>query len=200
MPQGAKASAISSLSADQRTEIREAVLDLANSKRFDEWAVDDVAERTGIPGWDVSAAFSSKEHLLLDAVLDLAGRELDGALEGAGSSKVSGRTPRSRILRTLKVLTDLVLESPTRGRSFVQALAAGQVATAPMVREFGERVHMEVARALAGGEPGDPEWTASGVIQQVWFSSVFAWASGIAESEYIEESVVRALRVLKVNQ
>jgi AcrR family transcriptional regulator len=200
MPQGVKAAAKNSLTDEQRMQIRDAVLDLANSKRFDEWTIDDVAERVKLASWDVSTGYSSKEHLLLEAVLSLADAAMDEMAEGPGASKVGGRTPRSRILRTVQIFTDLVLESPTRGRALVQALAAGQVAAVPMVRARAERMRMAIARALAGGEPGDPEWAAAGVIQQVWLSAVVSWASGIAEAEHIEESVVRALRVLKVNQ
>ena len=116
------------------------------------------------------------------------------------AAKASGRTPRSWVLRTLQMVTELVVESPTRGRAMVQALTAGREAAVPVVGDLADRLHMAVARALAGGEPGDPEWAASGVVLQVWLAAVVAWAAGLREPEYIEESVVRALRVMKVNQ
>ncbi len=119
-------------------------------------------------------------------------------LEQSGG-RGAGRTPRSRVLRTLTPLTEMLVASPTRGRAMVRALTCGQDAVAPMLQSFNDSMHMVVARALAGGEPGDPQWATAEVVQQVWFASMVSWASDLTGPEHIEESLVRALRLLGVN-
>jgi AcrR family transcriptional regulator len=182
------------LSDDQREHLRSVVLDLAGAHGFDGWRISDVTAKTGISSRTLYKYYPSKEYLLLDAMIYSAGRLLEQS-DGRGT----GRTPRSRVLRTLNPLGEMLVASPTRGRAMVRALTCGQEAVAPMLQSFNERMHMVVARALAGGEPGDPQWAAAEVIQQVWFASVVSWASGITGADYIDESLVRALRLLGVN-
>ncbi len=185
------------LSDGQRVEIRGAVLDLAVHHGFDGWRISDVIQRTGVSSRTLYKYYPSKEYLLLDAMIDVAGRALEGLMDG---SKVRGRTPRSRVLRTLEILTEMFVASPSSSRAMVRALTCGQDAVSPMLRTFNDKMHMVVARALAGGEPGDPEWAAAEVVQQVWFAAIIAWASNVHGADHIEESVVRALRLIGVNR
>jgi AcrR family transcriptional regulator len=186
----------SPLSVEQRLSVREAVLGLAARHGFDGWVIDDVVEETRIPSVTVQAQYPSKESLVLDAVLERAREVLDGLMDTAAGS---GRTPRSRVLRVLRVLTDSIVESPSSSRAMLRAFTCGQDVVAPILRTFDDHLHMVLARAVAGGEPGDPEWAVSEVVEQVWLASVVVWASNLQRAEYIEESVVRVLRLLKVN-
>lgn len=185
------------LSAAQRSLVRDTVLGLAVEHGFDGWRISDVVERTGISSRTLYKYYPSKEYLLLDSMVETAGRALRGLAEGTGAR---GRTPRSRVLRTLAALTGMLLSSPPASRAMVRAITCGQEAVSPMLRTFNDSMHMVVARAMAGGEPGDPEWAAAEVVQQVWFASVIAWASDVAGPEHIDESVVRALRLIGVNR
>ena len=185
------------LSVEQRGKIRDTVLDLAVQHGFDGWRISDVIERTGISSRTLYKYYPSKEYLLLDAMIETADRALEGLVDG---TKVRGRTPRSRVLRTLKILTDIFVGSPSSSRAMVRALTCGQEAVSPMLRTFNDTMHMVVARALAGGEPGDPEWAAAEVVQQVWFAAVVSWASNVHGPEFIEDSVVQALRLIGVNR
>jgi AcrR family transcriptional regulator len=185
------------LSTDQRSVIRSTVLDLAVHHGFDGWRISDVIDRTGVSSRTLYKYYPSKEYLLLDAMVETAGRALEGLAVG---TRARGRTPRSRVLRTLGALTGMFLSSPSSSRAMVRALTCGQDAVSPMLRSFNDTMQMVVARALAGGEPGDAEWAAAGVVQQVWFAAVIAWASNVAGPEHIEASVVRALRLIGVNR
>jgi AcrR family transcriptional regulator len=185
------------LSVEQRGKIRDTVLDLAVQHGFDGWRISDVIERTGISSRTLYKYYPSKEYLLLDAMIETADRALEGLIDG---TKIRGRTPRSRVLRTLKILTDIFVGSPSSSRAMVRALTCGQEAVSPMLRTFNDTMHMVVARALAGGEPGDPEWAAAEVVQQVWFAAVVSWASNVHGPEFIEDSVVQALRLIGVNR
>jgi TetR/AcrR family transcriptional regulator, cholesterol catabolism regulator len=185
------------LSADQRERIRDTVLDLAVQHGFDGWRISDVIERTGISSRTLYKYYPSKEYLLLDSMIQTAGRALSGLMNG---TTVRGRTPRSRILRTLEVLNAMFLASPASSRAMMRALTCGQDAVSPMLRTFNDTMHLMMARALAGGEPGDPEWAAAAVVQQVWFAAVISWASDVHGPEHIDESVVRALRLIGVNR
>ncbi|MGH9090577.1 MAG: TetR/AcrR family transcriptional regulator [Acidimicrobiales bacterium] len=185
------------LSTAQRVLIRDTVLGLAVQHGFDGWRISDVIDRTGVSSRTLYKYYPSKEYLLLDAMVQTAGRALRGFTDG---TEVRGRTPRSRVLRTLGILTEMFLSSPSSSRAMVRSLTCGQDAVSPMLRAFNDTMQLVVARALAGGEPGDPEWAAAGVVQQVWFAAVIAWASNVAGPEHIEESVVRALRLIGVNR
>jgi TetR/AcrR family transcriptional regulator, cholesterol catabolism regulator len=184
------------LSEDQRRQIRGVVLGLAVDHEFDGWRISDVIDKTGISSRTLYKYYPSKEYLLLDSMVQAASRALDQVDSG---SKSHGRTPRRRVLRTLEVLTDMLVASPSSSRAMVRALTCGQEAVAPMLRAFNESMHMVVARALAGGEPGDPQWAAAEVVQQVWFAALVAWASNVTGPENIEVSVARALRLIGVN-
>lgn len=186
----------SSLSVEQRLSVRQAVLGLATRHGFDGWHIGDVVDETSIPPGTMQEQYPSKECLVLDAVLERAREVLDGLMDKAAGG---GRTPRSRVLRVLRVLTDSIVDSPSSSRAMLRAFTCGQDAVAPMVRTFDDHLHMVLARAVAGGEPGDPEWAVSEVVEQVWLASVVFWASNLQRAEYIEESVVRVLRLLKVN-
>ncbi len=188
-----------SLSTEQRAQLRQSVVELASAKGYDQWDAQDAAAHAGLSPSQLSDDRCTKSALVLEAAATVIGEALDAMADGT-AAKVAGRTPRSRILRTLGIVTDLVIETPTWGRSVLQALAAGREQSAPAIDAVGERLHMAVARALAGGEPGDPEWATAGVILQVWLAAVVAWGAGLRPSEHIEEAVVRALRVLRVNQ
>lgn len=185
------------LSDDQRALIRTTVLDLAVQHGFDGWRIVDVIDRTGVSSRTLYKYYPSKEYLLLDSMVGTAARALQGL---TGSPGAQGRTPRSRVLRALGTLTGMLLSSPPGSRAMVRALTCGQDAVSPMLRSFNDSMQMVVARALAGGEPGEPEWAAAGVVQQVWFASVIAWASNVAGPEHIEASVVRALRLIGVDR
>ena len=183
------------LSDEQREHLRAVVLDLSGANSFDGWRISDVTDKTGISSRTLYKYYPSKEYLLLDAMIRTAQRVLEQS-----DGRATSRTPRSRVLRTLTPLTEMLVASPRRGRAMVHSLTCGQDSVAPMLQSFNDSMHMVVARALAGGEPGDPQWAAAEVVQQVWFAAMVSWASNVTGPEYIEESVVRALRLLGVNR
>jgi len=184
------------LSVEQRGRIRDTVLDLAVNHGFDGWRISDVIDRTGVSSRTLYKYYPSKEYLLLDAMIEEANRALDQQSERSGPR---GRTPRSRVLRTLSTLNELLVAYPSSSRAMVRALTCGQEAISPLLRNFNDNMHMTVARALAGGEPGDPQWAAAAVVQQVWFAALVSRASNLTGPEHIEQSVIRAMRLIGVN-
>lgn len=184
------------LGDEQRTQLRAVVLDLAESHGLDGWGIGDVAEKAGISKRTLDEHYPSKEYLLLDAMIDKASQAMAPPAE---RTVARGRTPRSRVLRTLSTFTEMLVASPSSSRAMVRALTSGQDAVLPMLRSFNDSMHMVVARALAGGEPGDPQWAAAEVVQQVWFAALVSWTSNVTGPEHIDESVVLALRVIGVN-
>jgi TetR/AcrR family transcriptional regulator, cholesterol catabolism regulator len=180
------------LSLEQRAKIRDTVLSLAVAHGFDGWRISDVIDQTGISSRTLYKYYPSKEYLLLDAMIETAEHMLGNLVDEA----VAGKTPRVRVLRTLNTLTQALVGSPSSSRAMVRALTCGQEAVAPMLRTFNNAMHLVVARALAGGEPGDAEWDAAGVVQQVWFSAAISWAADIQGPEFMEESVIRALHLI----
>ena len=187
------------LSTEERVELRRAVVELASATESAQWGPADAATRAGLDPARLEDEGRTVELLVLDAAFCELGAALETLGEGTGA-KVAGRTPRSRVLRSFAILTDLVTDQPAWGRSVVQAMVAAPPDAVPAASALAERLHMTVARALAGGEPGDPEWAASALVLEAWLAAVVLWAAGLRPREHIEESVVRALRLLKVNQ
>jgi AcrR family transcriptional regulator len=184
------------LTADQREHVRAAVLDLADRRGLDGWNIGDVAVAADVSTRSIEHEFPSKEHLLIGAFVETFRADLDRLADGASGG---GRTPRSRVLRLFRSLSEIVSTSHETGRALLQASVSGQPSLAPLVKEFEEQLHMMVARALAGGEPGDPEWAVAEVIEAVWLAAMVSWAGSLLGLENVEESVARALRVLRVN-
>jgi len=184
------------LSPEQRRQIEDIVLDLIGQHGFDGWQISDVVQRSGISSRTLYKYYPSKEYLVLHAFTERARATMAPLFDGA---KVKGRTPRSRVLRLTGTMTETLTASPTSSRALVHTLVCGQEAVVPLLQTFDEAIRMLIGRALAGGEPGDPEWAKAEMIQQVWFAAVIAWSSNIQPAEYIDESVVRVLRLLDVN-
>jgi AcrR family transcriptional regulator len=184
------------LSPEQRRQIEDIVLDLTAQQGFDGWRISDVVNRSGISSRTLYKYYPSKEYLVLNAFTERARVTMEPLFEGA---RVKGRTPRSRVLKLIGTLTDFLTASPVSSRALVHTLVCGQEAVVPLLQTFDETMRMLIGRALAGGEPGDPEWAKAEMIQQVWFAAIIAWSSNIQPAEYIEESVARVLRLLDVN-
>src|SRR3974377_1140522 len=96
------------LSDDQREHLRSVVLDLAGAHGFDGWRISDVTGKTGISSRTLYKYYPSKEYLLLDSMIYTAAR----VLEQSGGSGV-GRTPRSRVVGTLKPLFAMLVGAPS---------------------------------------------------------------------------------------
>jgi len=184
------------LSPEQRRQIEDIVLDLTATDGFDGWRISDVVKRSGISSRTLYKYYPSKEFLVLHAFTERARATLGPLFDGG---RIKGRTPRSRVLNLIGTLTEALTASPASSRALVHTLVCGQESVVPMLRAFDDTIHMLIGRALAGGEPGDPEWAKAEMIQQVWFAAIIAWSSNIQPEEYIDESVVRALRLLDVN-
>jgi AcrR family transcriptional regulator len=180
-----------SLNPEQLAACRSTVRDLTAAQGLDGWRLSDLAEKSGVASADVLAHFSSKEYALLDGLI-----ESGDALLSGGTDWANGRSVRTRVLKAMGSLTDLVVGSPELAKAMVRALTCGQEAIAPPVRDFGDRLRLGIARAVAGAEPGDPAWATAEVLLQVWLAAVIAWSSGLRGEEYIEASVRQAVRLL----
>lgn len=183
-------------SDDQRGVVRDIVLVLAAGNGCQGWDAKTVATKAKVTPELLTEHFGSVEHLFADAVLDRATSVLDRLTESAPGG---GRTPRSRVLKVVRALTEALVGDPVLGRDAMRALTRGTDGLVPSLTETGVRLHMALARAVAGGEPGDPEWAVAGVIQGVWFAAAVAWSSGVGTVDHMEDAVVRALRLMKVN-
>jgi len=183
-------------SDDQRGVVRDAVLVLAAGNGCQGWDAKTVATKAKVSPGSLQEHFGSVEQLFADAVLDRATSVLDRLAESAPGG---GRTPRSRVLKVVRALTEALVEDPVLGRDALRTLTWGTEGVVPSLAETRLRLHMALARAVAGGEPGDPEWAVAGVVQDVWFAAAVAWSSGVGTAERMEEAVVRALRLMKVN-
>lgn len=184
------------LDEDQRRKVRDAVLALAAGRGRQGWDASSVAAEANVPAELLQVHASSNEELFADAVLDRAVEVLD---QLSASAPGGGRTPRSRVLKVVRSLTAALVVDPPLGRDALRTLTYGTNGATPKIGEVGRRLHMALARAVAGSEPGDPEWAVAGVVESVWFSAAVVWSIGVSSAEQIEESVVRALRLMKVN-
>jgi AcrR family transcriptional regulator len=176
--------------------VHDAVLALAAGKGCHGWDRDGVAAKANVAVATVRAHYDSNEDLLSDAVLSRASEFLEQLGAGAAGG---GRTPRSRILKVVRALTESLTGDPLLGRDGLRAVISGGDGTATAAGVAAEQLQMALARAVAGSEPGDPEWAVAGVIQGVWLAAAVAWTLDPGPAEHIDDAVVRALRLMKVN-
>jgi hypothetical protein len=181
------------LSGAVEPDVHGAVRNLTQARGHGGWELDDLSKQEGVTVDELVAQFGSKERLILDSLTTGSSSPLAEVLAGQPHA---GRSARTRVLKTMEILSADLLASREMTKAMVSALACGQPEIKAALGGFNDGVRLAIARAIAGTEPGDPEWAAAEVLEQVWFAAVFAWASDLRGPEYIEASVRQALRVI----
>ena len=171
--------------AERRRRIMDAALELATTGGLDALQIREVVARTGVSSATVYRYFSSKEQLLLAALLD----QRNPFAPLAPIPAFRGRTPTDRVIEVITPTTRALTRSPAFAHAMLRALLAGDPELSSLQRRQRTLVADVIARAIRDGEPSPAELDVASTIQRVWFAEIFGWAAGIVPAEGITESV-----------
>ncbi len=148
-----------------------AALDLASEGGYDRVQMREVAERADVALGTLYHYFTSKDHLLAEAMNEW----LDGLAESVARHPPSGETTRERVLDVLHRSTERMEEYP----ALTAALIGGFVAEGEPVAACQERLHASfsaiMGHAFEDGYPPDRRDHVIRTLEHVWFSALIGW-------------------------
>jgi AcrR family transcriptional regulator len=160
-------------SADVRTRMLDAALELTWRGGYEALSVRALAERANVSSRTIYAHFPSLDALLITAIAD-ASEDFYGSLAEA---PFAGSSAVERVNR----LTTYLIETMTASRfltvAVVRALVSGKPDVTLFVQKYEATVSALLASAIATDEPTDKELAAAEILANVWFSAVVGWAT-----------------------
>jgi len=136
--------------------------------------------------------FPSKEHLLVSALL----RQIGGLSDRLTVRPARGETAEDRVVDVLRRANAALQRQHDFTVAVIRALAAGDAAVAPVVREVRELMGSIIREAA--GAPDDDGRTAqvAQILQEVWLSALVAWISGVEPASSVDRTMERAAHLL----
>lgn len=144
--------------------------------------------------------FPSKEHLLVSVML----RQIAALSQGLSTRPTAGSTAAERVDEVLGRATAALLRRPDFTTALMRALVSGDKSVVPAVRQVREAMHAIVLDAM-GEDPsvidhldGDltREVIVADLIEEIWFSSLLGWISGVYPPSSITEKLAVATELL----
>jgi TetR/AcrR family transcriptional regulator, cholesterol catabolism regulator len=177
---------------ERRRLVIDTAATLADAGGYDAVTMKDVADRSGVALATIYRWFSSKDHLLAEALLtwvdligaDLVFRELDGD------------TPSERVSSIMFRVGDVVSEHPKMAAAAITALLSHD---AEVLRIF-DRFHESIERwiAVAVGDAANRGDVVE-LLEHLLFASLIALVRGRDTPESVRDRMVLAARMLLSN-
>lgn len=181
--------------AARRRRVLDATLRLAASGGFEAVQMRDVATEAGVALGTVYRYFSSKERLLLEAMVEQQ-RDLRDHLH---QNPAVGETPADRVVAVLSSANTSLRLFPDVTAAMVRAFGSARPEDADVVRAVTEIMNDIITGAITGDpevEPGDHDLKVARVLQEVWFSALIAWVGGVEPVERVDDDLEIAARLL----
>jgi AcrR family transcriptional regulator len=177
---------LSRTQAATRQKLLDAARDLATAEGYDGVTVRKVAERAGVSAPTAYQYFTSKDHLLVDVLVDLVG-DTTGSL---AQRRVEGDSPADRAAATLRRAVDRVADAPELYVALTRAYLTGgtDVAHARDTMTGSTRRWVE----LALGDDGDPDLHA--VLEALLFAHMVGLVTGHRDPDDLADDLERAVR------
>jgi AcrR family transcriptional regulator len=174
--------------------IVDAAVQLAEQGGFDGVRLRDVADASGVALGTLYKYFHSKEDILLFA----ANEGNERLLAVLAERPPEGATATERVADLFARATRGLTRRPHFARAVVRAIAASDSATAVQQAAFHLRMSRVVVAALRGERPDvatplegrggtEHEQRIALVLENVWFSSLLGWASGLHSVRTVNE-------------
>jgi TetR/AcrR family transcriptional regulator, cholesterol catabolism regulator len=186
---------VRSLSATQaatRRKLIDAAIALATEGGYEGVGMRQVAARAGVSAPTAYQYFSSKDHLLVDALVELVAQTTD-AVEARPPSRA--RSARDRVAATLRRAVQGVERSPGLYVAVTRAFISGapEVGHARGVLESSMRRWIDLA--LEGSDVGDEDGVAE-VLESVLFANMVGLVTGANEPGDVGDALERAVHTL----
>ena len=182
---------LSPTQAATRSRLLAAARDLAIEGGYDAVSIRNVAARAGLSAPTAYQYFSSKDHLLVDLMVDLVG----GTTAAIESRPVEGDDPVDRSVSTLRRAVRRMEREPNLYVAMVRAYISGapEVAHARSVMETSMRAWVDAA--LGTSEIEDRESVVA-ILESVLFASMVGLVTGSRVPRDIGDALESAVRML----
>ncbi len=183
---------LSRTQAATRRRLIDVALELAAEGGYDAVGMRPVAERAGVSAPTAYQYFSSKDHLLVEAMVELV-EQVTTAVETEPRPK--GRTAADRAAATLRRVVRNVEQSP----DLVIALTRAFISGSSEVRHLRPRLDASMRRwieAAIGGVELDDEEAVVDVLQAVLFGNMVALVTGAKTADEVAPALEQAVRLI----
>lgn len=180
---------------ERSRRIVETAVELAEQGGFEAVRLRDVASHAGVALGTLYRRFRSKEDLLLAALQ----QEVGDLRERVERRPPEGETPLARVIGFFQIVTKALCRRPNLTRALIRALATGEPELTQKVAAFHTELTQLLAAALQGRDaaaPSERDLELASVLQNVWFSSLIGWSSGVHGPAAIIDQTRRAAELL----
>lgn len=136
--------------------------------------------------------FPSKEHLLVSAML----RQIETLSDRLLVKPAEGSDAAGRVVDVLRRANTALQRQQRFTVAVVRALASGDEAVAPVVREVRDLMGGIILAAIGDDEPTEREQLATEILQEVWLSSLVAWISGVEPASSVNRKLEAATHLI----
>jgi AcrR family transcriptional regulator len=178
--------------ARRRQRLLDAAAGLLFSGGYDKLAVREVADLAGLSTRTLYNHFASKEHLVLAVVTDLARRSWLTLADDLPEDI----SPIERARHLLAGASAGLTGAPDVAGAIVRAMGSRQPELVPLLVEFDTTMREALTRALAPDQPTQHDIERAVLLQQVWFTAMVSWISGVQDPDYMTRSIDTALALI----
>jgi AcrR family transcriptional regulator len=182
---------LSRTQAATRQKLLDAARELAREGGYDAVGMRQVAERAGVSAPTAYQYFSSKDHLLVDAMVE----RVDHTTEAVTARPSKARSPIDRTVATLRRVMRRVEDEPNLYVAMIRAYISGvpEVAHARMGMESSMRRWIDAA--LGTTELADRAAVVA-ILEAVLFAGMVGLVTGSKAPADIADDLERAVRTL----
>jgi AcrR family transcriptional regulator len=178
--------------AARRRRVLDAALRLAERGGFEGVQMRDVATEANVALGTVYRYFTSKERLLLKAMVEQIGDLADRLDE----DPPAGATPADRVVDVLTRATTSLQRHPEVTAAMVRACGSAQPSEADMVRRVTEAMTGIVTGAMHEGPPSPRDLAVARALHQIWFSALIGWVGGVDDAPRVTADLEAAAHLL----
>ena len=178
--------------AARRRRVLDAAVRLAERGGFETVQRRDVATEANVALGTVYRYFTSKERLLLEAMVEQV-RTLAQRVE---ERPPVGATPAERVVDVLGRATASLQRHPEVTAAMVRANGSAQPSEADCVREVRELMTGIITAAMHEGPPSSRDLAVARVLQQVWLSALIGWVGGVDDAPRVTADLDAAAHLL----
>src|SRR4051794_19642388 len=181
--------------AARRRRVLDATLSLAAEGGFDAVQMRDVAAAADVALGTVYRYFSSKERLLLEAMVE----QQDDLRRYIENHPPTEREASGRVTAVLRRANKSLRTYPDVTAAMVRSIGSAQNENADIVRSVTEIMTATITQAIHGSEhrvATPEELRVARILMQVWLSSLNGWVCGVDGPDRVDEDLDAAARLL----
>ena len=186
----APGTALARSQAARRRRVLDAALRLAERGGFDAVQMRDVATEANVALGTVYRYFTSKERLLLEAMVE----EIEALAARLEARPPVGATPAARVVEVLSRGTASLQRHPEVTAAMVRAF--GTADEADVVRRVGEIMTGIITGVMHEGPPRPRDLAVARTLQQVWLSALIGWVGGVDDPPRVTADLQAATELL----